>query len=155
LVDSRAIDVAAPASAAFAPVRRLGGAAGWYHADWAWRTRGWLDLLAGGAGLRRGRRDPDHLRPGDTLDWWRVEAMETDKLLRLAAEMRLPGRAWLQFEVGSNGEGGSTIRQTALFVPAGLVGRLYWYALWPLHQYVFAGMLRAIGRRALAAAAAD
>jgi hypothetical protein len=115
--------------------------------------RGWLDLLAGGAGLRRGRRHPERLRVGDTLDWWRVEDIEPDKLLRLAAEMRLPGRAWLQFEVDSNGDGGSTIRQTALFDPAGLVGRLYWYALWPLHHYVFAGMLRAIARRAEAAAA--
>jgi hypothetical protein len=83
-----------------------------------------------------------------------VEGIEPDKLLRLAAEMRLPGRAWLQFEVGRNDAGGTTIRQTALFDPAGLVGRLYWYALWPLHQYVFAGMLRAIGRRAEAEAAA-
>lgn len=148
LVDSRALTVAAPPEAAFTPIRRLGGDAGWYHATWLWRVRGWLDLLAGGAGIRRGRRDPDELRPGDTLDWWRVEAVEPGRLLRLAAEMRVPGRAWLQFEVDPAGDARSTIRQTALFDPAGVVGQAYWYALWPLHQYVFAGMLRAIGRRA-------
>jgi uncharacterized protein YbjT (DUF2867 family) len=152
LVDSRAVTVDAPPAAAFAPIRRLGGRAGWYHANWAWRLRGWLDLLVGGVGLRRGRRDPEHLRPGDTLDWWRVEAVEADALLRLSAEMRLPGRAWLQFEVVAGGDGRSTIRQTALFDPAGLVGRLYWYLLWPLHQYVFAGMLRGIARRTAASA---
>lgn len=152
LIDSRSVTVAAPPPAAFAPIRRLGGRNGWYHAAWLWTLRGWLDLLAGGAGLRRGRRDPDHLQPGDTLDWWRVEAVEPDRLLRLAAEMRVPGRAWLQFEVRPAGESDSTITQTAEFDPSGLAGRLYWYALWPVHQYVFAGLLRAIERRALAAA---
>jgi hypothetical protein len=107
-------------------------------------------LLVGGAGMRRGRRDPEHLRLGDTVDWWRVDAIEEGRLLRLAAEMRLPGRAWLQFEVDSDGARGSTLRQTALFDPKGLGGRVYWYALWPLHQYVFAGMLRAMARAAQA-----
>lgn len=149
LIDSRSLTLSAPPAAAFTPIRQLGGARGWYHAGWLWAVRGWLDLLAGGAGRRRGRRDPDSVKPGDTVDWWRVEAVEPDRLLRLAAEMRVPGRAWLQLEVTPDGAGGSSIRQTAEFDPAGLLGRLYWYALWPVHQYVFAGLLAAIGRRAL------
>jgi hypothetical protein len=148
LLDSRQITVPVPPAAAFAPIRRIGGSNGWYHATLLWRIRGLLDLLVGGAGLRRGRRDPDWLVPGDTLDFWRVEAVEPDRLLRLAAEMRVPGRAWLQFEVEPR-EGGSVIQQTAIFDPAGLSGQLYWYALWPLHQYVFGGMLRALGRAAV------
>jgi uncharacterized protein YbjT (DUF2867 family) len=146
--DSREIGVAAPPCAAFAPIRRIGGRSGWYFANWAWRWRGAFDLLLGGVGLRRGRRDPTRLAPGDAVDWWRVEEFESDRLLRLTAEMRLPGRAWLVFEVNPDAGGSSRIRQTALFDPAGLLGYLYWYALWPVHQYVFAGMLRAIGKQA-------
>ena len=130
-------------------MRRIGGAAGWYFGDFLWRLRGFLDLLVGGPGLRRGRRDPEHLAPGDALDFWRVEAFEPDRLLRLSAEMRLPGRAWLQFEVEGEEDGkGSVIRQTAIFDPLGISGRLYWYAVWPLHAAVFAGMLRGIARAA-------
>jgi len=153
LVDARQLEVACPPAQAFAPIRRIGGAIGWYHADRLWRLRGWLDLLAGGPGLRRGRRDPERLLPGDTVDFWRVEAVEPDRLLRLAAEMRLPGRAWLQFEVEPRGDR-SVIHQTALFDPVGLLGQLYWYALWPLHQYVFGGTLRALARAAKASAGA-
>lgn len=153
LVDARVARVAAPAEAAFAVVERIGGAAGWYYGNWLWKVRGWLDLLAGGVGLRRGRRDPERLRVGDRLDFWRVEALEPGRRLRLAAEMRLPGRAWLEFEVKGEGEGdgdgeGCTIHQTAIFDPGGLSGLAYWYALWPLHQFVFAGMLRGIARAA-------
>ena len=101
--------------------------------------------------MRRGRRDPEHLLPGDALDWWRVETIEPDRLLRLAAEMRLPGRAWLQYEVEPCAEGGAVILQTALFDPLGLLGLAYWYALWPVHQYVFSGLLAQIARRAKAA----
>ncbi|MEP7325995.1 MAG: SDR family oxidoreductase [Gemmatimonadota bacterium] len=147
LVDSRSIDVACSPANAFAPIRRIGGATGWYHATLLWRLRGFLDLLVGGPGMRRGRRDPEHLVPGDTLDFWRVEAIEPDRLLRLAAEMRLPGRAWLQYEVDPSGDG-STIRQTAIFDPAGLFGQIYWYLLWPVHQVVFGGTLRALARAA-------
>jgi uncharacterized protein YbjT (DUF2867 family) len=149
LVDSRAIEVGCEPARAFRPIRRIGGATGWYHADLLWRLRGFLDLLVGGAGMRRGRRDPDQLQPGDTLDFWRVEAFEPDHLLRLSAEMRLPGRAWLQFEVKGS-DGGSLIHQTAIFDPSGLFGQLYWYVLWPLHQYVFGGTLRALARAACA-----
>ncbi len=147
LVDSRAVRVAVPPAAAFVPIRRIGGATGWYYAEWLWDLRGLLDLLVGGVGHRRARRDPDDLRVGETLDWWRVEAYERDRLLRLWAEMRLPGRAWLEFEVTPDGEG-SVIRQTALFDPVGLAGLAYWWLVYPLHQLVFRGMLRAIARAA-------
>ncbi len=147
LVDSRTVRVAAPPPAAFAPIRRIGGAAGWYYGDVLWRVRGFLDLLAGGVGLRRGRRDPERLAAGDTVDWWRVERIEPGRRLRLAAEMKVPGRAWLEFEVTADA-GGSIIRQTAEFDPAGVAGLFYWYALWPLHALVFGGMLRELARRA-------
>jgi uncharacterized protein YbjT (DUF2867 family) len=150
LVDSRSARVPVPPAAAFAPIRRIGGTRGWYYADRLWRLRGLLDLPFGGAGTRRGRRHPDRLELGDTVDSWRVEAIEDDRLLRLAAEMRLPGRAWLQFEVEPVA-GGSIIRQTAIFDPAGVVGRLYWYTIWPIHGLVFRGMLRGIARAAASA----
>jgi uncharacterized protein YbjT (DUF2867 family) len=147
LVDSRSARVPQPPSQAFKPIRRIGGKTGWYHANWLWRLRGFLDLLVGGAGMRRGRRDPERLAPGDTVDFWRVEAIEPDRLLRLSAEMKLPGRAWLQFEVEGD-ESGSTIRQTSIFDPVGLMGLVYWYLLYPVHSRVFAGMLRGIVRAA-------
>jgi uncharacterized protein YbjT (DUF2867 family) len=147
LVDSRRIRVGVPPRAAFAPIRRVGGARGWYYGDWLWRLRGSLDLLFGGIGLRRGRADPERLRVGDVLDCWRVESFEEDRRLVLAAEMRLPGRAWLEFEVAPDGAGAEIV-QTASFDPVGLAGLAYWYSVWPLHQLVFAGMLRAIGAEA-------
>ena len=146
-VDSRVANVDVPLEAAFAPIQRIGGQTGWYFATWLWHIRGWLDLLVGGVGMRRGRRDPIELRVGDALDFWRVEAFEQDKRLRLAAEMRVPGRAWLELEV-SELDGKSEIRQTAIFDPVGLSGLAYWYALYPLHQLVFAQMLRGIARTA-------
>ena len=148
IIDSRAVTVDAPPSAAFAPVRRIGGVQGWYCGNALWRLRGFLDLLVGGIGMRRGRRDPEVPHPGDALDFWRVEAYEQDRLLRLAAEMKVPGRAWLQFEVTPRTGGGSEIRQTAIFDPAGLAGLLYWYALYPLHTVIFRGMLAGIAARA-------
>ena len=148
MVDARSVEVPGTAQRAFDPIRRIGGETGWYTANLLWRLRGLLDLMVGGPGLRRGRRDPEVLLPGDTLDFWRVEAVEPNRLLRLVAEMKLPGRAWLQFEVENRG-GRSVIHQTAIFDPVGLLGQLYWYALWPLHQYVFGGMLRALAGRAM------
>ncbi|HEX6533882.1 MAG TPA: SDR family oxidoreductase [Gemmatimonadaceae bacterium] len=151
LVDTRQASVARPPEAAFRPIARIGGTTGWYFANWLWRLRGVLDLLAGGAGLRRGRRHPEVLHPGDAVDFWRVEAVEPGRLLRLRAEMRLPGRAWLQFEV-SGDDARSVIRQTAMFEPRGVAGLSYWYALYPVHRLIFGGMLRAIARAAESAA---
>lgn len=151
LFDVRSLAVDAAPPAAFAPIRRIGGRNGWYCHDWLWRLRAALDLLVGGVGMRRGRRDPETLAVGDALDCWRVEAYEPNARLRLVAEMKLPGRAWLEFEVVPRGATGSTIRQTAVFDPAGLAGLCYWYGIYPLHAHIFAGMLRGIGRRANAA----
>jgi uncharacterized protein YbjT (DUF2867 family) len=145
MVATRAVRVSRRPHEAFAPIRRIGGPTGWYALDWFWRIRGFLDTLRGGVGLRRGRRDPQDLRVGDTVDFWRVERLE-DHLLLLAAEMKLPGRLWLQFEVEANGEG-SLIRQTTIFDPAGYVGLAYWYALYPVHHRVFTAMLRGIQAR--------
>jgi uncharacterized protein YbjT (DUF2867 family) len=142
-VDSRTAWVDRPPHQAFRPIARIGGDAGWYFGNPLWRLRGLLDIAVGGPGLRRGRRDPEAVEVGDTLDFWRVEGVEPDRLLRLAAEMRLPGRAWLQFEVTPEGAG-SLIRQTALFDPVGVGGLLYWYGLWGVHRLIFAGMLRRI-----------
>lgn len=143
LVDSRTATVMATPEAAFAPIRRIGGRTGWYFGNWLWSLRGFLDLLCGGIGARRGRRDPEQLRVGDTLDFWRVEAYEPPRRLRLQAEMKVPGRAWLEFEIDGD-ERQSTIRQTAIFDPVGLFGIIYWYTLYPLHQLIFSGMLRNI-----------
>lgn len=154
LVDSRVVHVDVPPERAFAPIRRIGGTTGWFYANWLWRMRGLLDLLVGGVGMRRGRRDPEALEVGDAIDCWRVETFVPTRQLRLASEMRLPGRAWLDFEVESDGSG-STIRQTAIFDPIGLPGLAYWYGIYPLHQIVFAGMLRGIARAAIATASAE
>ena len=148
LVDSRAMTVDVPPARAFAPIEAIGGTTGWYGLDALWRLRGFLDLIVGGVGMRRGRRHPTQLVAGDALDFWRVESIEPGHRLRLAAEMKLPGRAWLEFEVTGDGRS-STIRQTAVFDPVGWSGLAYWYALFPLHEAVFAGMLRGIARAAL------
>jgi uncharacterized protein YbjT (DUF2867 family) len=148
-VASRTISVAASPEQTFAPIQRIGGKTGWYYANGFWRLRGLLDKLVGGAGLRRGRRDPVRLAVGDTLDFWRVDAFEQDRLLRLSAEMKTPGRIWLQFEVDGD-QAGTTLRQTAIFDPHGLAGLAYWYALYPIHDLIFEGMLRRVERAAIA-----
>ncbi len=148
IIDSHTARVAAPAAEAFRPISRIGGETGWYYASFLWRLRGFLDLLVGGVGLRRGRRHPEHLHTGDALDFWRVEIFEPGRRLRLAAEMKLPGRAWLDFEVLPISESLSEIRQTAIFDPVGLGGILYWKLSYPLHLLIFSGMLRAIKNEA-------
>jgi uncharacterized protein YbjT (DUF2867 family) len=148
LVDSRTRVVGVSPASAFEPIRRIGGRNGWYGLNWLWRVRGWLDLLVGGVGLRRGRRDDEHLAVGDAVDCWRVEAYEPNRRLRLVAEMKLPGRAWLEFEVEPCGEVASTVRQTSIFDPVGLAGRLYWHAMYPLHAWVFRGMLDGVATSA-------
>jgi uncharacterized protein YbjT (DUF2867 family) len=144
IVDSRTAYVPLDPTRA---IQRIGGRTGWYYANPLWRLRGFFDLLLGGVGMRRGRTHPTRIVVGDALDFWRVEAFEPDRLLRLRAEMKVPGRAWLQFEV-QPGAAGSQIRQTALFDPRGLFGILYWYCLYPIHSLIFSGMLRGIVRAA-------
>ena len=147
LVDSRTRQIKLTAAQAFTPIRRLGGDNGWYYGNWLWKIRGFMDLLVGGVGVRRGRRHPDQLSVGDALDFWRVEQFEDNKILRLQAEMKVPGRAWLEFEVTETDDGCS-VRQTAIFDPVGLFGIVYWYSLFPLHEFVFRGMLRNICKAA-------
>lgn len=125
-------------------VESIGGVHGWYSFPLAWSVRGWIDRLAGGVGLRRGRRHPRHLRTGEALDWWRVEHLDRPRTLRLRAEMRLPGRAWLELSVVPDRDGGSVYRQRVVFAPRGLAGQLYWWAVAPFHAAVFGGMVRNI-----------
>jgi len=147
LIDARSVRVGVPPAHAFAPIERIGGETGWYYGQSLWTLRGWLDLALGGVGLRRGRRDATRLKAGDVVDCWRVERVVSGELLRLSAEMKLPGRAWLEFRVTGDGDG-TVITQTAVFDPVGLPGLAYWYGIWPLHRLVFAGMLRGIARAA-------
>lgn len=148
ILERRSRRVAAPPEAVYRVFAGIGGARGWYCANWIWRLRGVLDRLVGGVGLRRGRRHPDDLRAGDALDFWRVEAVEPGQRLRLRAEMKLPGQAWLQFEARSQPDGFTLLKQTAFFAPHGLSGLLYWYVLYPVHALIFAGLIREIARRA-------
>ncbi len=153
-VDIREVHVAAPPAAAFAPIQCIGGTTGWYYGNRLWQLRGWLDMAFGGVGLRRGRRDPVDLVVGDRLDFWRVEAIEPPRLLRLAAEMKLPGRAWLEYVVEPDGDGARII-QTASFESEGLLGRLYWHAVAPAHALIFPGMLRGIAAASQGTARSD
>ncbi len=143
LVDSRTQQIAVGPQEAFRPIARIGGATGWYYGNWLWKIRGFLDLLVGGVGVRRGRREQDQLMIGDAVDFWRVQKYDPGRALRLRAEMKVPGRAWLEFEVKPTASG-SIVRQTAIFDPVGVFGLVYWYSLYPVHQFVFAGMLRNI-----------
>ena len=131
LIEQRQQVVAAAPETAFRIFAGIGGRRGWFYANWAWELRGLADRLIGGVGLRRGRRHPDDLRVGDALDFWRVEAVEAPRLLRLRAEMKVPGLAWLQFETQPQPDGRTRLVQTAFFASKGLFGLLYWYALYP------------------------
>jgi len=148
----RTLRAKAPPEALFQAFTSLGGERGWLVWGWAWALRGLLDRMVGGPGLRRGRRHPTELLPGEAVDFWRVEAVEPGRLLRLRAEMRLPGRAWLEWRALPEGEG-SLLVQTAYFEPKGLSGLLYWWLLYPLHRPIFSDLARAIVREAEAAQA--
>jgi uncharacterized protein YbjT (DUF2867 family) len=161
-VDERSSDVHASPDALWRVIEGIGARRGWYSFRLGWRVRGWIDRLTGGPGLLRGRRDPDHLLPGDSLDWWRVEDVEPGRLLRLRAEMRLPGLAWLELRVGEvvDRDGDRPDEQTrfeqrALFHPRGIAGHVYWWAVWPFHGVVFGSMQRNIAHAAAEASAAD
>ncbi len=154
-VDERRITVKAPPHAVFNAVCKVGGGHGYYASDWLWRLRGAMDKLIGGPGLRRGRRHRQQLAVGDALDFWRVSAIEPAKRLLLVAEMKLPGVATLEFNIApaeSSDPAGTTLIQTARYRPAGLIGLLYWYAVLPLHHFVFNGMLGGIRTEAQSAA---
>lgn len=153
--DVRRREVDAAPEALWRVVEGIGGEHGWYSFPLAWAVRGWLDRLVGGVGLRRGRRDTDRLRVGDSLDFWRVEEIEPGRLLRLRAEMRLPGAAWLEMYVEPDGRGGARYRQRALFHPRGLLGHAYWWSVWPFHSVVFGGMARNIARTAAGSASPE
>jgi uncharacterized protein YbjT (DUF2867 family) len=148
LIDMRVRNVHAPADRVAAVFSSLGGRRGWLCANALWELRGWLDRIVGGVGLRRGRRSASELRLGDAVDFWRVEAYEPGHLLRLRAEMKLPGRAWLQFEAEQDASGGATLRQTAFFEPRGLFGFLYWYGVALFHEWVFGRMATRIAHEA-------
>ncbi len=146
IIESRRRVVGAPPADVYRAFTGLGGERGWLYANWAWRLRGVLDRLIGGVGLRRGRRHPNDVRAGDALDFWRVEAVEPDRLLRLRAEMKVPGDAWLQFEARPQSVQETLLLQTAFFAPKGLLGFLYWYLLYPLHGLIFSGLIRDLAR---------
>jgi hypothetical protein len=147
--DIREIESAVAQEKIWTQIEGIGGETGWYGADFLWSIRGLLDTIVGGAGLRRGRRDPQKLRAGESLDFWRVEAIEHGRYLRLIAEMKLPGEAWLEFELKPSDKPGITkVKQTATFVPKGLLGHLYWYAIAPFHFLVFPTMIRNIEKSA-------
>lgn len=148
IIDHRTITIDVSAQKAFIPIVRIGGDRGWYYADWLWNLRGAMDIMLGGVGMRRGRPDKNNLRPGDPVDFWRVEAIIPNQLLRLRAEMKVPGRAWLQFEIKEENPNRCTIAQTAIFDPVGLWGLAYWYILYPLHALIFSGMLQGLSNAA-------
>ncbi|MFF4833821.1 SDR family oxidoreductase [Streptomyces sp. NPDC001315] len=148
--DDRELTVDASREALWRVVEGIGGENGWYSFPLAWAVRGWLDRLVGGVGLRRGRRDAARLRVGDSLDFWRVEEIEPGRLLRLRAEMRLPGLAWLEMYAETDADGRTRYRQRALFHPHGLLGQAYWWSVSPFHALVFGGMARNIARAAVA-----
>jgi uncharacterized protein YbjT (DUF2867 family) len=147
MIERRRRQIAVDPADVFAVCLGIGGEHGYGYADWTWEVRGAIDRLVGGVGLRRGRRDPHELRVGDALDFWRVEAVEPARLLRLRAEMKVPGRAWLQFETLPQ-DNGTLLVQTAYFAPKGLPGLLYWYSLYPVHGTIFSGMIAALAAEA-------
>ena len=148
IVERRERAIAASPEVVFREIERVGGRGGWPYANVLWRLRGLMDRIVGGVGMRLGRRDPDKLRVGDALDFWRVEEVRRPGLLRLRAEMRVPGRAWLQYEVTPTA-GGSRLVQTAFFEPKGVPGLVYWYLLYPVHGLIFRGTVRVLADRAL------
>ena len=139
-------DLLATLQPAFETIEQIGGSNGWYYANWLWHLRGWIDWLAGGVGMRQTPRKQDPLKVGDHVDFWCVDAVETGRLLRLRAEMKLPGQAWLQFETEPH-NGQTLICQTAIFKPHGLAGLMYWYGTYPFHWFIFKGMLKAIASK--------
>ena len=148
LVDKQVRHFPTSQDAAFKAISQIGGQEGWYAFTWLWHLRGLIDRLFGGIGMRRGRRSPDELVAGDILDFWRVETIKAPDYLQLKAEMKLPGRAWLRFDLSPKAGGQTEVKQTAFYEPKGLLGFLYWWAVYPFHLLLFPAMLRAIEKRA-------
>ncbi len=146
-IEKREVIINAPRPKVFKTVSRIGGKNGWF-ANFLWQLRGLIDRMIGGVGMRRGRRSDSELLPGDPLDFWRVEKVEPDQLIRLRAEMKLPGNAWLQFEIESIDENKTHLIQTAFFEPKGLWGVIYWYSIYFLHGYIFGGMIKDLKNKA-------
>ncbi len=149
-IERRQVILDLPAETVFRSYMGIGGERGWLYMDWAWAMRGWLDKAIGGVGLRRGRRRPDEIHPGEALDFWRVESVEKNKRMRLRAEMKLPGKAWLQFDStpAPDNKKETVFTVTAYFEPHGLFGFLYWYAMWPFHKFIFDGLTSRLASRA-------
>jgi uncharacterized protein YbjT (DUF2867 family) len=148
IVERRALEVPASTPEVYRAFTKLGGDQGWLYANWAWRLRGVIDRLVGGVGFRRGRRDPNELRVGDALDFWRVEQLLPDEKMLLRAEMKVPGEAWLQYETHTHTAQTSCLMQTAFFAPKGLFGLLYWTILYPIHAHIFSGLIKRVGELA-------
>jgi uncharacterized protein YbjT (DUF2867 family) len=148
LLERRRIILNLPPAPVFCAFTGLGGERGWLYLNWTWQIRGWIDKLVGGVGLRRGRRHPDDIRVGEALDFWRVEVVEPDRLIRLRAEMKVPGKAWLEFQSIPQPDGTTLLTQTAYFEPHGMAGLLYWYLLYPIHGFIFSGLIRKVAERA-------
>ncbi len=146
--DIQKVEIEAKPEQVWKVVEAIGGDHGYFTMDWAWEIRGFLDRIVGGVGLRRGRRDPDHLQVGETLDFWRVEAREPNQLLRLRAEMRMPGLAWLEFQINQISDTKTQLIQQAIYYPRGLAGHAYWWAISPFHVFVFKGMAKNICKAA-------
>ena len=148
MMERRSLLLDLSANAVFRAYTGIGGTRGWLYMDWAWAMRGWMDKAIGGVGIRRGRRHPDEIRTGESLDFWRVEVVEPDHLLRLRAEMKVPGQAWLQFESIPAEDGKTLFTETAYYAPRGFWGFVYWYAMWPFHAFLFDGLIRRLASRA-------
>ncbi|MBU6348490.1 MAG: DUF2867 domain-containing protein, partial [Actinomycetales bacterium] len=146
--DEREVASGASANALWQVIERIGGENGWYSFPLAWETRGLLDRIFGGPGLRRGRRNPNYLFAGETVDFWRVEECDRGHLLRLRAEMKMPGLAWLELEVKPQPDGSANYHQRAIYHPKGLAGHIYWWSVWPFHGIVFGSMVKNISQAA-------
>jgi uncharacterized protein YbjT (DUF2867 family) len=147
IIESRSVDIPAPPSQVWPHICGIGGERGWLYADLLWQARAAADRLIGGVGFRRRRRDRDLLRRGDVVDWWRVEEIHEGRRLLLHAEMKLPGDAWLDFELTPTPDG-SRVDMHGMFDPKGVSGRAYWWGLYPLHRHIFSGMMSELARRA-------
>jgi uncharacterized protein YbjT (DUF2867 family) len=148
MVERRKALLDLPQEAVFRAYTGLGGDRGWLYMDWAWEVRGWMDKLVGGVGLRRGRRHPDEIYAGESLDFWRVEAIEPNCIMRLHAEMKVPGEAWLQFESLPQKDGKTLLKVDAYFDARGFLGLLYWYSMFPIHKFIFDGLTSRLASRA-------